>query len=191
MKTKENIDIDNLLEYLMEVNPISENTNDIENRFNCKVKVDTEQHNYLQYTYYYEIDFGFDENLFVQIESGINNVTQVNHEEWGVSSMPSSRTVEVLKDIIFNEFDFNNWCLRHKIKESEKEFKKRIAIALFENNKAKLLKANKNQSYDNYVTGGGTIKTNKHYRDEYAHLEEKGVFWEFVYEEVEADINFI
>ncbi|HFK5582133.1 TPA: hypothetical protein ACG0AV_002061 [Elizabethkingia anophelis] len=97
MKTKENIYIENLIEYLMEADP--DHLQNIEEQFECKIKYKKEKHHSLQYTYYYEIDFGLEENFYVEIESGINNGTQVNHEEWGISSEPDSRTVEVLKDV--------------------------------------------------------------------------------------------
>lgn len=155
------------------------------------ISVDVEKHNELQYTYYFDIDFNIEENLFVEIENGINNGTRVNHEEWGNESKPDSRMIEVLKDVVFNEGEFEKWCRWKGVSEQRKPQLKSIAKSLFDRHKNELMKANRNQSYDNYVTGGGTLKTNKYYQDFYQSLSDKGVFWSFIYEDVEADVNFI
>ncbi|MCT4135043.1 hypothetical protein HZP67_09925 [Elizabethkingia anophelis] len=169
MKTKESIDIDNLLEYLMETDP--DNLQDIEERFKCKIKSKTEKHNSLQYTYYYEIDFGLEEKFYVEIESGINNGTQVNHDEWGFSSMPNSRTVEVLKGVILDKNAYPDETSRRK------------AQAVLNANKHKFFEFERQNNYDNYVTGGNS-KMKADSIISQLHVE-------YVYEEVEADINFI
>ncbi|WP_407475407.1 hypothetical protein [Elizabethkingia anophelis] len=169
MRTKENIDIDNILEHLTETDP--DNLQGIEEQFECKIKAKTEKHNSLQYTYYYEIDFGLDENFYVEIESGINNGTQVNHEEWGVSSMPSSRTVEVLKDVILDKSSYPDEASRRK------------AQAVLNANKHKFFEFERQNNYDNYVTGGNS-KMKADSIISQLHVE-------YVYEEVESDINFV
>ncbi len=57
--------------------------------------------------------------------------------------------------------------------------------------KPKLFELHRKQNYDNYVTGGGTNKTDKYYKDERIKLSDMGVFWEYIYEEKEVDCNFI
>ena len=47
------------------------------------------------------------------------------------------------------------------------------------------------QNYDNYVTGGGTCKTDKAYRNEFEKYHERGLFWACVYEEQEFDRNIL
>lgn len=44
--------------------------------------------------------------------------------------------------------------------------------------------------YD-YVTGGGTNITNKYYKDEFQKIKEFGIFWNIIYEEVEADVILV
>ena len=56
----------------------------LEEKYKCEISCCIEKHNVLQYTYFYEVDFGREENFFIEIESGINNGTQLNHEEWGI-----------------------------------------------------------------------------------------------------------
>lgn len=59
---------------------------DLEKKYNCIIKCDIEKINQLQYFYFYEIDFNKEEKLFIEIENGINNGTQVNDVNWGVST---------------------------------------------------------------------------------------------------------
>lgn len=193
----DNVDIFELIEELTYYNHFDDKNCKhqlkLENKYNLEnLDVRVVKHNQLQYTYYYEIDFGEKYPILsVEIESGINNGTQINHVGWNSSTLPSSRTVEVLKDVIFSEEGFRRWCNRKDVSEERASHLRQIAISLFERNKSELMKANKNKSYDNYVTGGGTLKTNEYYRNFYNDLEEKGVFWEFIYEEKEYDVNFI
>jgi hypothetical protein len=43
------------------------------------------------------------------------------------------------------------------------------------------------QGYDNYVTGGGTTKTDEHYKNAFAKYHNKGLFWICLFEEQEFD----
>ncbi len=181
--------LDDLVENLCHVD--AKNTEDfseLNKEYNCKIEVSIQKHNVLQYTFYYEIDFGLEENYFVEIESGISNGTQINSQEWGNSTKPKSEEIEVLKDVVFCEEAFDKWYYGNS---ENKDFVKRKAIAIFENNKSELLKLHREQSYDDYVTGGGTNKTDSYYKNKKNELREKGVFWEYVYETKEVDCNFI
>lgn len=166
------INVEDFLDKLIYVDP--EDKGDIENLqdlFNCKIKVDIEKHNQLQYTYYYEIDFGDDRALHVEIESGINNGTRINHEEWDVSSKPDSRTVEVLKDIVLDKDMYNDPFIMKK------------AQAVLNANKGKLFEFHRQNSYDNYVTGGNSrMKMDSLLAS--LHLK-------YIYEEQEVDINWV
>lgn len=59
---------------------------------------------------------------------------------------------------------------------------------LFEKFKPEILKNLKEQNYDNYVTGGGTIKTDNYYNKKKNDLESKGVFWVVKYKEIETNV---
>lgn len=186
----ENLNIEKLIEDLCYVNPKYDKADieRLEKEFNCEISCSTEKHNELQLTYFYEIDFGKEENFYIEIESGINNGTQVNSAEWGTNTLSNTKTIEVLKDVVFNDEAFEIW---YNGKEENKSFTKQKAKIIFEENKHKLIELHRKQSYDNYVTGGGTNKTDKYYKDELSKLSEMGVFWEYVYEEKEVDCTFV
>ena len=125
---KENIDIEMFVDSLSEIDPkCSSEVKELEKIFNCKIQCDIEKHNQLQYTYYYEIDFKVDEKFFVEIESGINNGTQVNSEKWGYNTKPTTRIERVLKDIILDTSSYDRGS-----------FKERKAQAVLNANKSKL-----------------------------------------------------
>lgn len=164
---------------------------EIEKRYGVDyISVDVEKHNQLQYTYYFEIDFDTVDIYYIEIENGINNGTQINSQGWGTGTKPESRTVEVLKDVVFSEEKFKKWCLDKKLKSDVISFFHRQATNMLENKKDFIKEIHRKQNYDNYVTGGGTHKTDKAYNDWYQEFNDKGCFWEFVYEEIEVDPNF-
>lgn len=174
---------------LTEIDPKSKDElSSIEAEFNCKVKCDIEKHHSLQYTYYYEVDFGASEMLFVEVENGINNGTVVVHSEWGVSTKTNTKTIQTVTDVVFSESEFERW---YNGSIGNKVFTKRKAMSIFNNHKKQLLEIARKDSYDNYATGGGTLITKKHYNDEYSFLKLKGVFYEFVVEEIEVDRTFV
>lgn len=181
------INTESLIEDLIDFDPMNDKTDAIDQKYACTLSFEVEKHNTLQYTYFYEVVFV--EGIYnVEIECGINNGTQVNHQAWNDSTKKSTREVEVVKDVIFSEKAFNLW---YNGNEESRDFVRRKAIAIFGNNKTKLLKLHKNQNYDDYVTGGGTNIISRFYKDEYRELRDKGVFWEYKYETVEADCNFV
>jgi len=186
----ENLNIEKLIEDLCCVNPKYDKADieRLEKEFNCEISYSTEKHHELQLTYFYEIDFGKEENFYIEIEIGINNGTQVNSAEWGTNTLSKTKTIELLKDVIFNDEAFE---MCYNDKEENKNFTKQKAKIIFEREKHKLIELHRKQRYDNYVTGGGTNKTDKYYKDELSKLSEMGVFWEYVYEEKEVDCNFV
>jgi len=164
---------DNFLDELCELDP--EYVKDVialEEKYNCEISCDTEKHNALQLTYFYEVDFGKSELFFVEIESGINNGTQMNSAEWGSSTKQTTKTVEVLKDI---KLDDNFY--------EEGSFLKRKAQAILDANKSKLFEFHRQNNYDNYVTGGNS----KMKLDPLL----KQLQLDYIYEPQEVDCNFI
>ena len=144
----------------------------LEEKYECQISCDIEKHNVLQYTYFYEVDFGCEENFFIEIESGINNGTQLNSEEWGVDTKETTKTIEVLKDFVL---DMNFY--------EEGSFLAKKAQAVLNANKSKLFEFHRQNNYDNYVTGGHS-KMKLDPLLSQLHLEN-------VYEEKEVDCNFI
>ncbi len=62
----ENLNIEKLIEDLCYVNPKYDKADieRLEKEFNCEISCSTEKHNELQLTYFYEIDFGKEENFY-------------------------------------------------------------------------------------------------------------------------------
>jgi len=167
------IETNNFVDELCEINPNYESeVKVLEEKYNCSISCDIEKHNSLQYTYFYEVDFGLEDNFYVEIESGINNGTQLNHEEWGVDSKETTKTVEVLKDIVL-DMDFYE----------QGSFLAKKAQAVLDANKNKLFEFHRKNNYDNYVTGGNSkLKLDPLLSQ--LHLD-------YIYEEQEVDCNFI
>jgi len=167
------IDTNNFVDELCEIDPNYESeVKALEEKYKCSISCDIEKHNSLQYTYFYEVDFGLEDNFFVEIESGINNGTQLNHEEWGIDSKETTKIVEVLKDIVL-DMDYYE----------QGSFMAKKAQAVLDANKNKLFEFHRKNNYDNYVTGGNSkLKLDPLLSQ--LHLD-------YVYEEKEVDCNFI
>jgi len=168
---KEEIEIDDFADELSYISCKSE-LSSIEEKWNCKISMDKEKHNVLQYTYYYEADFGFDENLVIEIESGINNGTVIHSAEWGSYVRDYGTIANVLIDIVLD----NNFY-------KEGSFLKKKAQAILDMNKQKLFDFHRQNNYDNYVTGGNSKMKMDNLLSE---LE-----LEYIYEEMEVDRNFV
>lgn len=182
--------LENLLEEVLEF--CDGNFSSINKKYHCSVYVSKEKHNALQYTYYYSISSDLiNGEINLEVESGINNGTVVNGYSFEGDLKPKSQTIEVMKDIIFNEEAFDWWFSQNNYDIEKRPLTLFKAKALFDNNKDTLLKLHKENSYDNYVTGGGTNVTDRHYDNSYQKLRDKNVFWKYVYEEIEADINWV
>lgn len=167
------IDTNNFVDELCEIDPnYKSEVKVLEEKYNCSISCDIEKHNSLQYTYFYEVDFGLEDNFFVEIESGINNGTQLNHEEWGVDSKETTKIVEVLKDIVLDMDYYEHGS-----------FMAKKAQAVLDANKNKLFEFHRKNNYDNFVTGGNSkLKLDPLLSQ--LHLD-------YVYEEKEVDCNFI
>jgi len=168
---KSSFGVDELCEALSYVSEKSELAS-IEKDFKCKISCDIEKHNSLQYTYYYDVDCGLDENLIIEIESGINNGTQINKCEWGNYTTDYTTTAKVLKDIILDKYYYQDGSLL-----------KMKAEAILSVNKNKLFDFHRKNNYDNYVTGGNSKMKMDDLLSQ-LHLE-------YIYEEMEVDRNFI
>ena len=140
------VNIEGFLDELVHVYPEGRNEIEfLEKQFSCKIQCNIEKHNALQHTYYYEVDFGKNENYFIEIESGINNGTVIQNSEWGNDTKTNTKEAEILADIKLDDsFYVNDSFLRKK------------AQSLLESNKEELFEFYRKDSYDNYVTGGNS-----------------------------------
>lgn len=187
-----------LLSELSEHNPNDENNGCthskklrecIQEKYGCDISISSEKINSLQYNHFYEISFnGIDDIFYVEIENGINNGTRINHAEWEYSSKPKSRTVEVIKEIIFDNDSFVEWYNKNYKDNSKLGFNRQKAKTLFEKHKNDIRCLYSNLNYDNYVTGGCSYSS--YYNDKFTELRNKGVFWKCEFDEIEADVKW-
>ena len=153
----------------------------INKKYHCEITCRKEKHNSLQYTYYYTITSKLiNVTLYLEVENGISNGTQLNSYSFHSSCEPKSRVVEVMKDIVLDESRYTH-----------SRFSVDKARVVFPHHKDKILDLLRKKDYDSYVTGGGTCKTNSYYKDEFNKYEDMGLFWKCIYEEQEVDINFV
>lgn len=150
-----------------------------------------EKHDALNFTYHVSItntdiedeDFEITLTFYTGIDVGCE---LVDYSFDGSSELHKTRFESVLSDITLDEDAV--------IRNSNWDDKKRLlnlANQMFEHHKDEILDIYKKQNYDNYVTGGGTSKTNSHYQEQFDKFHKKGLYWNLVYEEVEVDRNIV
>ncbi len=116
-----------------------------------------------------------DNEIELMYESGINNGTELN--DYTINSKHSLTDVERHYDVVIDVIvDYDRMDLLGV------NYSKRKVEILLNNNKQELLSLVKNQNYDNYVTGGGTNKTNKYYKDKHEELNNKGLYFKYITE---------
>lgn len=168
---KESNYIDSLVDALMYVTEKEELTS-VENKFHCKINLNIEKHNVLQFDYYYAITSKLvNAKLFLNIESGIDRGTVLTDYSFENNCEPKKRTYSVLKDVVLDTNCYMN------------DFNKRKAQAILDRDKNLIFEHERKNNYDNYVTGGNSK------------LKPKGLWTElhlkYIYEEVEADVNWM
>jgi len=113
----------------------------------------------------------------------------------GTSEKYIDKEVRILKDIILDEEKVKKYLINKEniLKNVPNEFLMDILLRkarlIFEREKSKILDLYNKQNYDNYVTGGGTFKTNEFYNKEFKKYEDAGLFWDEVYEYEIVDRN--
>ena len=129
-----------------------------------------------------------DEEVNLTYANGIDSGTElVDYDLDGGCGVPICKTIRVIKDVELNKEATERWV---NLKGWEfTEITCRKYVALLSNYKDRILKMYKDESYDNYVTGGGTVNTKKHYKSITEELNNKGLFWDTIYEEIEVDIQ--
>jgi hypothetical protein len=169
----ENESVNHFVDELCGIDPNTESeVNGVEEKYNCSISCSIEKHNALQHTYFYEVDFNESELLYIEIESGINNGTQINNVEWGVDTKQATKIIEVLNDIKLKEGYYEKGSLLY-----------RKAQAVLDANKNELLEFHRKNDYGNYVTGGNSkMKLDP--------LLQK-LKLDYIYEPQEVNCNFI
>jgi len=142
-----------------------------------------EKHDALNYSYHISIYKEQEESDF-EIEltfyTGIDVGCELEHYSLdGCSIVHQPNMVNVLVDLKLD------WS---RIKKGANP---KLAQYMLDGAKERILELYSKQNYDNYVTGGGTAKTNKHYKKEIESYNNRGLYWTCVYEEQEFDRNIV
>ena len=148
---------------------------------------DIEKHNALQYSHYISLSKegkDCDEEVSLTFENGINNGTVCQDYSFdGSGSVSCTKMEDIFVDIQ------PDW------EEIEKRAKGKVNRSLiqqiFDVNKKAIMELLGDQNYDNYVTGGGTTKTDEHYNRKIQAWHDRGFYWIRVYENMEVDRKFI
>jgi hypothetical protein len=148
---------------------------------------DIEKHNVLQFTHYISLSkdgVEYDEEVSLTFENGINAGTVCqDYSIDGGGGVAPTKMEEIFIDI---EPDWDTIERKYKKKPN-----KHLIQQIFDYNKADIMDLLSKQSYDNYFTGGGTTKTDDHYKEKIQAWHDKGFYWVKVYENIEVDRNFI
>ena len=149
-----------------------------------------EKHDRLNHTYHIDLEIEGDTEesgeICLSFYTGIDvGCELVDYSFSGTSIANSPLMQRVLVDLI-PDMEAINLNLSEGVYASEK----RSTIVLNANKKS-IMEIYAKQNYDNYHTGGGTLKTDSHYKSEFDRFHSMGLYWTCVYDEVEVDRNFI
>ena len=150
-------------------------------KFGWESSFEKEKHDALNYSYHIslcrEVD---DQQIEVTFYTGIDvGCEMVHYSLEGDSITNRPNMVSVLVDLKLD------WS---RIKSNVNP---KIAQYMLDGSKEDILEIYRKQGYDNYVTGGGNCKTNKHYKSEFEKYHVRGLYWDCIYEEQEFDRNIV
>lgn len=139
-----------------------------------------EKHDALNYTYHISLNKIDDEDEIVELSfyTGIDvGCELIDYSLSGLSLADRPNMQRVMYDL---ELDLSRMKQGVNLK---------LAQAMLDGNKKHIMEIYSKQNYDNYVTGGGTINTDKHYNNEFNRLNNIGLYWNCLYREEEFDRN--
>lgn len=158
--------------------------------WDCYLEI--EKHNALNFTYEIYFIKEFEDKdayeISVSFYTGVDVGCECVHYGLEGETLPSTRTERHLVDIKLDENKVMNFLNSQNKTNIPIQFLLKAEIVL-SNFKEYILDIYRKQDYDNYMTGGGTTKTDEYYKKLKQELNEKGVFWECVYEDVDVDRN--
>jgi hypothetical protein len=156
------------------------------------LSLDVEKEHNLQFYYYMNISKpvkGKDDiEISVSYENGINNGTMMlDYSMEGEGLCSPVKEIRTIVDIT------PDWKAYKKMLERTENpgFLRKKITTVIDNKKDFILGLCQKQSYDNYVTGGGTCVTDEHYASELNKLRDKNIFWLPVYDTIEVDRCFV
>tara|TARA_Y100001960_G_scaffold321323_1_gene395864 strand:- start:81988 stop:82617 length:630 start_codon:yes stop_codon:yes gene_type:complete len=162
------------------------------------LSLDIEKINCLNHDYHFSFEKeGREEAVTISFKTGIDvGCELMEYSLTGDSGLSIQKTVEVFSHI---EIDWssvvNHYNIRSQVKAKDKSELPDLFVLKIENylknNKQSIEEKIRSKSYDDYVTGGGNVVCDKHYRSAFEEHKSKGFFWNEVYEETEVFRNLI
>ena len=160
--------------------------------------LEIEKHDALNFTYFIEI-YNDNESINCTFYTGVNVGCELTEYSVNDNDFCSSKYDDAeYEELIDVELDIEKTTeyIRNKpnaIKNVPNEFFKEMLLKkaqiLLENKKEEIMKIYSNQNYDDYMTGGGTSKTDDYYKQLKRELNELGCYWKCVYQTVICDRN--
>jgi len=152
----------------------NEEVQEVAKKYNSIIVMQKEKVHALHYNYHYIIN----NEVSVLIESSIDVGTIVRDIDYYSNSISTTKDVPIINVV----FDFEEFGRKHN-----KELLP-LALSIFEREKPDIEEMIRKQSYDNYVTGGGTITTDTHHKNE---AKKFVSLWTTEIEYITADRRFI
>lgn len=171
-----------------------EDTNDTSetiNEWDCSLSI--EKHDALNHSYHFEFnkEDNSDISVCVSYYTGIDvGCEMVDFSVDGLSLLDKPLVIRVFSHV---DIKWSQYLFLDEVKDKSElsQFKVMKIENLFRQYKEKIESLINKQSYDNYVTGGGTVSTNRYYREELQKIEDKGIFWDSVYVNETVERNII
>lgn len=184
-------DLDTFYLYIDKMLEDTNDTSETINEWECSLSI--EKHDALNHSYHFEFNKEEDSDISVCVSyyTGIDvGCEMVDFSVDGVSLLNKPLVVRVFSHVEINWSKYL-FLAEAKNKSELSQFKIMKIENLFKQYKEKIESLINKQGYDNYVTGGGTVSTNRFYREELQKIEDKGVFWDTVYTNETVDRNII
>lgn len=173
--------IDKILEDL-------DDTSETINGWECSVSI--EKHDALNHSYYFEF-MKEKAHVCVSYYTGINVGCEMQQYSLnGHSELEQAPTASVFSHIEINWLLYLAQHQKTEKSELSQNLIKKIEN-MFRQHKDKIEDLIRKQSYDNYVTGGGTVTTDNFYRNEFDKIKNLGLFWDVVYKDEVVERNFV
>lgn len=168
------------LEAIMNLIDLAFDDKDSESNNGWEMSLSKEKHDALNYTYHISLHKTDDEDECIELSfyTGIDvGCELVDYSLGGLSLADKPNIQRVMYDL---ELD---WSL------IKPDVSKKSAQTMLDGAKKEIMDIYSKQGYDNYVTGGGTTSTDKHYKEKLEKFNERGLYWNCLYRDEEFDRN--
>lgn len=146
-----------------------------------EISLSKEKHDALNYTYHFSLWKTDDDDETVELSfyTGIDvGCELVDYSFEGLSLSDKPNMQRVMYDL---ELDLMLMDAGVNLKAMQ---------TMLDGAKESIMDIYSKQGYDNYVTGGGTLSTDKHYKEKFKTYHNRGLYWTCLYREEEFDRNY-